>query len=715
MSVAAHRAHTPTILQLEAVECGAACLGMILGYFGRTVPLEELRMRCGVSRDGSSAGNMVRAAKLYGLDAKGHRYEPDTIRELKPPFIVFWEFRHFVVVDGSSPKGVFLNDPAIGRRTVSWEEFDRNFTGVTITFEVTDAFEKNKARSSGLAVLAERLRESQAGVIYVILAGLGLVVPGLLFPALTKTFIDDVLVSGRTSWGVPVLGAIGLTILVQIALLELQQFVVLRLQTKIALSSASRFFWHVLNMPMDFYAQRSAGDLSYRVRLNDRVAQLLSGRITNAAVRLISAVFFLALMIRYDVFLSLVSVVVAALNIVALRAVNSRRADANSVLLQAEGELLATAVTGIRFIETLKAAGAETTFMQRWGSRIARVMNARQSFAAPSEALASTPRFLSMLNTIVILGFGGLRVMDGALSLGSLFAIYLLAGEFIGPFGEIVRFGAEFQEMEGSLKRLDDVYHYPAEVRSLSVPDTTPVRLRGGLELDDVTFGYSPVAPPLIEHFSLNLEPGQRVALVGSTGSGKSTVSKLVSGLYAPWSGTIRYDGYLRSAVDARSFAAGVSTVDQEIALFAGTVRGNITLWDPTLDDTAIELAARDASIHAEIIARPGGYDAVIEEEGRNLSGGQRQRLEIARALVRDPALIILDEATSALDPITEQLIAENLRRRGCSCLIVAHRLSTIRDCDEIIVMENGKIIERGTHDSLLAGGGRYVDLVTAV
>jgi NHLM bacteriocin system ABC transporter peptidase/ATP-binding protein len=715
MSAAPHRARTPTILQLEAVECGAACLGMVVGYFGRTVPLEELRMRCGVSRDGSSAGNMVRAAKLYGLEAKGHRFETDAIATLKPPFIVFWEFRHFVVVDGTSEHGVFLNDPAIGRRTVSWEEFDRNFTGVTITFELTDAFEKNKVRSSGLATLIERISESREGVIYVVLAGLGLVVPGLLFPALTKTFIDDVLVAGRTSWGESVLAAIGLTIVVQVVLLQLQQFVVLRLQTKLALSSASRFFWHVLNMPMDFYAQRSAGDLSYRVRLNDRVAQLLSGRITTAAVRLISAVFFLALMFRYDVVLSLVSIVVASLNIVALRAVNSRRSDANAVLLQAEGELLATAVTGIRFIETLKAAGAESTFMQRWGSRIARVMNARQLFAAPSEALASTPRFLGMLNTIVILGFGGLRVMDGALSLGSMFAVYLLAGEFISPFAEIVRFGAEFQEMEGSLKRLEDVYHYPAEVRPLSVPEPSPIRLRGGLELDDVTFGYSPVAPPLIQGFSLRLEPGQRVALVGSTGSGKSTISKLVSGLYAPWSGSVRYDGYMRTAIDPRSFAAGVSTVDQEISLFAGSIRSNITLWDPTLDEAAIELASRDAAIHAEIAARAGGYDAVVEEEGRNFSGGQRQRLEIARALVRDPALIILDEATSALDPITEKVIAENLRRRGCSCLIVAHRLSTIRDCDEIIVLEDGKVVERGTHDTLLAAGGRYVDLVTAV
>jgi NHLM bacteriocin system ABC transporter peptidase/ATP-binding protein len=715
MSVAARRTRTPTILQFEAVECGAACLGMILGYFGRTVPLEELRMRCGVSRDGSSAGNMVRAARLYGLEATGHRYETGAIRKVTPPFVVFWEFRHFVVVDGTSEHGVFLNDPAIGRRTVSWEEFDRNFTGVTITFEKTAAFEPNKTRSSGLAVLAGRLRESQGGVLYVILAGLGLVVPGLLFPALTKIFIDDVLVAGRTHWGPAVLAALGVTILVQIVLLQLQQLVVLRLQTKIALSSASRFFWHVLNMPMDFYAQRSAGDLSGRVRLNDRVAQLLSGRITTAAVRLISAIFFLALIARYDVVLALVSVVVATLNIVALRAVNDRRSDANAALLQAEAELLGTAVVGIRFIETLKAAGSETTFMQRWGSRIARVMNARQRFAAPSEALAATPRLLGTLNAIVIVGFGGLRVMDGALSLGSMFAVYLLAGEFVGPFADIVRFGAEFQELDGSLKRLEDVFHYPAEVRPLAVPEPVPLRLRGGLELDDVTFGYSPVAPPFVTGFSMRIEPGRRVALVGTTGSGKSTVSKLASGLYAPWSGSVRYDGYLRAAIDPRSFATGVATVDQEIALFAGSVRSNITLWDPTLDEAAVELAARDAAIHAEIVARPGGYDAWVDEEGRNFSGGQRQRLEIARALVRDPVLLILDEATSALDPITEKIIADNLRRRGCSCLIVAHRLSTIRDCDEIIVLENGIVVERGSHDTLLAGDGRYAGLVTSV
>lgn len=716
MSRAEHRyARTPTVLQLEAVECGAASLAMMLGFFGRTVPLEELRMRCGVSRDGSTAGNMVRAAALYGLEAKGHKYGLEALRKVAPPFVVFWEFRHFLVVEGYDNRRVFLNDPATGRRSVLWDEFDRNFTGVTITFAKTDAFETNAVVPSGLVILAQRVRESLDAVTFIVMAGIALVVPGIVIPALTKVFVDDVLIGKHVVWGPWIVLVMGLAIALSSLLVALQQAISLRLQTKLAVTSASRFFWHVLNMPMNFYGQRSAAELAYRVHLNDRIAELLSGRVTTAAIRAISALFFLVLMLRYDVALALLSVAIAALNLLALAAANRSRSDANATLLQAEGELLGTAVMGIRYIETLKAAGAERAFLQRWGSRLARVVNARQQLGFPTQLLVAAPRLLAMLNAAAILGFGSLRVIDGTLSLGALFAFYLLSEQFSAPFAEIVRFGSEFQEMDGSLKRIEDVYRYPATVPPLEVTEPRREILHGGLELRNIRFGYSPVAPPLVDGLSLHVAPGKQIAVVGSTGSGKSTVTKLVSGLYEPWAGAVLYDGKLRAAYDRRAFAAAVAMVDQEIALFAGTVRANITLFDPTIDDAAIERAARDACIHDEIMARSGGYDAIVEEEGRNFSGGQRQRLEIARALVRDPALIILDEATSALDPITEAQVAENLRRRGCSCVIVAHRLSTIRDSDEIIVLERGAIVERGTHDSLVSLGGRYKELVTAI
>ena len=716
MSRAEHRyARTPTVLQLEAVECGAASLAMMLGFFGRTVPLEELRMRCGVSRDGSTAGNMVRAAALYGLEAKGHKYGLEALRKVAPPFVVFWEFRHFLVVEGYDNRRVFLNDPATGRRSVLWDEFDRNFTGVTITFAKTDAFETNAVVPSGLVILAQRVRESLDAVTFIVMAGIALVVPGIVIPALTKVFVDDVLIGKHVVWGPWIVLVMGLAIALSSLLVALQQAISLRLQTKLAVTSASRFFWHVLNMPMNFYGQRSAAELAYRVHLNDRIAELLSGRVTTAAIRAISALFFLVLMLRYDVALALLSVAIAALNLLALAAANRSRSDANATLLQAEGELLGTAVMGIRYIETLKAAGAERAFLQRWGSRLARVVNARQQLGFPTQLLVAAPRLLAMLNAAAILGFGSLRVIDGTLSLGALFAFYLLSEQFSAPFAEIVRFGSEFQEMDGSLKRIEDVYRYPATVPPLEVAEPRREIFHGGLELRNIRFGYSPVAPPLVDGLSLHVAPGKQIAVVGSTGSGKSTVTKLVSGLYEPWAGAVLYDGKLRSAYDRRAFAAAVAMVDQEIALFAGTVRANITLFDPTIDDAAIERAARDACIHDEIMARSGGYDAIVEEEGRNFSGGQRQRLEIARALVRDPALIILDEATSALDPITEAQVAENLRRRGCSCVIVAHRLSTIRDSDEIIVLERGAIVERGTHDSLVSLGGRYKELVTAI
>ncbi len=707
----AKNVRTPTVLQMEAVECGAASLGMILAFYGRHVPLEELRVACGVTRDGSSAGNLLRAARSYGLEAHGYKYDVEELRTIAPPFIIFWQFYHFVVVDGFTKDGALLNDPAGGRRLCDWEEFDRAYTGVCLKFSPGPEFKPGNEVPSTTSMLRTQLAGSWGAVLYVVLAGLALAVPSIALPTFAKTFIDEVLVGKSYGWVLGIGFGIAASIALQIALSELQQYAILRLQAKLALASASRMLWHVLHLPMTFFAQRSPAEIANRVAICDRVAELLSSRLVASAIGAIAAIFYLALLASYDRLLAAVSLGIAALNILALRLVARHRSDANSALLQEEAMLLGSSVSGLERIETLKSGGAESAFFMKWLGRQARVTNARQKFAVPSQALNAVPRLLITINMMAILTLGGLRVIDGAISIGTLFAFVLLMQLFIAPFTTFVELGADVQEMDGDVRRIEDILRYPADPPR-TAQRVERVRLAGELELRAVSFGYNKHAEPAVREISFVIAPGRRIALVGSSGSGKSTIAKLVSGLFVPWSGSVLFDGIEREAIDPALLATDVAFVDQEISLYPGTVRNNLTLWDPAVPDAAIERAARDACIHTEIAGRPEGYEAAIAEGGINFSGGQRQRLEIARSLVRDPALVVLDEATSALDPLTEYLIDESLRRRGCACLIVAHRLSTIRDADEIIVLEGGTIAERGTHDELVARNGRYLSLV---
>ncbi len=711
MSAAIPLVRTPTVLQMEAVECGAASLGMILGYYGRHVPLEVLRDACGVTRDGSSAGNLLRAARAYGLEAHGYKYDIAELRALAPPFIVFWQFYHFVVVEGFTKDGAMLNDPAGGRRLCDWEEFDRSYTGVCLAFAPGPSFTPSNDVPATASILRAQLTGSWGAVLFVVIAGLALVVPSIALPTFTKTFIDEVMVGKSYGWVFWIGVGIIVSIALQAGLLELQQQAILRLQAKLALANASRMLWHCLRLPMTFFAQRSPAEVANRVAICDRVAELLSSRFAASAIGVVAALFYLALMAWYDRVLALISLAIAALNILALRFVARQRSDANATLLQEEAMLLGASVSGLERIELLKAGGAESTFLMKWLGRQARVINARQRFAVPSQVLYAVPRLLITINITAILVIGGLRVIEGAISIGTLFAYALLMQLFVAPFTTFVELGADLQEMDGDVRRIEDVLRYPLPPAP-AIERMKRIRLSGKLELRDVSFGYNRQMPPVVADISFVIAPGRRIALVGPSGSGKSTIAKIVSGLFTPWSGGVFFDGVEREAIDPSLLATDVAFVDQEISLYPGTVRSNLTLWDPEISDAAVERAARDAFIHADVAARPGGYEAPMAEGGINFSAGQRQRLEIARALVRDPALVVLDEATSALDPLTEYLIDESLRRRGCACLIIAHRLSTIRDADEILVLDAGRIVERGTHDELLARGGRYLALV---
>jgi NHLM bacteriocin system ABC transporter peptidase/ATP-binding protein len=706
---------------MEAVECGAAALASVLGCHGRFVPLEELRLACGVSRDGTKASNILKAARRYGLQGKGFSKEPEDLRDLPLPAIVFWDFNHFVVVEGFGRRGrVYLNDPAFGPRVVSAAEFSDSFTGVVLVFEPGPEFRKGGSRGGLLRPLARRLAGARAGLLYVLLASLALAGPGLLTPIFTRVFVDYYLIDHMTGWLRPLLLGMALAAALRAGLTWVQQRALLRLETRLALTSSYRFFRHVLRLPMEFFAQRYSGEVGDRVELNDHVAQILSGELANALLSAFVALLYVALMFYYDPVLTLVGLGVAGLNVLALRLVARRRVDVYQRLLQERAKLVGTSLGGLQTMETLKASGAESDFFARWAGHLAKVLTAEQALGLSTLLLAAVPPFLTALNTAAILGVGALRVMDGHMTVGMLVAFQSLMASLMTPVNSLVALGGNLQEARGELGRLDDVLRYEpdpelqtAEGSGTSVVgDEAPVKLAGQLELRNVAFGYSRLEPPLIEDFSLVLRPGARVAVVGPSASGKSTVARLVSGLCRPWQGEVLLDGRPRAAVPRAVLAGSVAMVDQDFFLVEGTVRELLTLWDATVPEGQVVQAARDACIHEDIAARPGGYDSPVDEGGANFSGGQRQRLEIARALVANPTLLVLDEATSALDPITEKAIDENLRRRGCACLIVAHRLSTIRDCDEILVLDRGKVVQRGSHEALRDAEGLYRQLI---
>jgi NHLM bacteriocin system ABC transporter peptidase/ATP-binding protein len=705
---------------MEAVECGAAALGIVLGYWGKTVPLEELRVECGVSRDGSKANNVLKAARKYGLNAKGFKYDNlAKLYELPLPVILFWNMNHFLVLEGFKGGKAYLSDPAQGPRRITMEELDGSYSGVVLTFEPGPEFSKGGDKPSMMRALQKRLSDSKLALLYIMLCGLFLVMPGLVVPTFSRIFIDDYLIGNQEYVIKPLLWAMFLTTIVTIVLNWLQKYYLLRLETKLSLLHSSRFFAHLQRLPIPYFVQRYAGEIGTRVAINDRVGNVIGSKLTSTAIDLCVVVFYLALMLWYDVPLTLVVVLVTAMNVLSIKLVARIRTDVSRRLLLDKGKLQGTAMGGLQMIETLKATGGEMEFFARWAGYQAKSLLGDQTLSLLSETTAAVPVTVSSLATMVVYLMGGFRVMHGLMTVGMLVAYQTLVGSFTRPLANLVNFSGMLQELEGDMNRLDDVLRYQIDAQyTRQLPERTDeagqaIKLSGRVELRGITFGYSPLDPPLIEDFNLVIEPGQRVALVGGSGSGKSTVAKLVSGLYDPWQGQVLFDGVPRTELPRSLITNSVGVVDQEVFLFGGTITENVSMWDTTLSSTRIAQACHDAALEDVIEGREGRYESTIEESGRNFSGGQRQRLEIARALAGEPSIVILDEATSALDPTTETLIDESLRRRGCTCIIIAHRLSTIRDADKILVMQRGKVVQQGTHDEMKAVDGPYKALIS--
>ena len=715
---------TPTVLQMEALECGAASLAMILGYYQKYISLEVLRVDCGVSRDGTKATNILKAARKYGLEAKGFKMEVDALRLLKEPCIIFWNFNHFVVLEGFKGKNAVLNDPASGRRRVSMDEFDESFTGVVLTFGKGPDFNKGGVKPRVWHRLKKRL--GGLGSIFTFLGFLSFLyfIPGFVYPTFSRFFIDEILVKNSMNLLKPLIAVMALTCVVSTVLQTIQNAVLMRFQVRLSLSSASRFIAHILKMPMQFFVQRLPGELCNRIASCDSISSLVSGQLIGVVINLFSTIFFLVLMLMYDIPLTIISVTLTSIVVIVFKINSDRIKDKSFKIEMEEGKLSGITMSGIEMIESLKASGSENDFFMQWSGQQAKVLLETQRLVKTNTGNSIVPQLISSIQSILILTVGALRVMDGHLTIGMLMAFQTLLSHFSGPINSFLGLGSSLLSANADMQRIDDVMEYPipqifkddsepqSDAKAESLMYKPIPKLEGYISLKNITFGYSPLAAPLITDLSIEFTPGKRIALVGATGSGKSTIGKLVSGLYKPWSGEILFDKKPMQEIERKVFSSSVAVVNQSISLFEGTVKDNITMWNPTIPEEVYIQAAKDACIHDVITSRPNGYYSKVGEGGRNFSGGQRQRLEIARALATNPRIIIMDEATSALDAITEQTVDKNIRRRGCTSIIIAHRLSTIRDCDEIIVLDHGTIIERGTHDELIASGGAYKELV---
>ena len=704
---------TPTVFQMEAAECGAASLGMILAYYGCNVPLEQLRIDCGVSRNGSTAGSIMTASEKYYLECHGYRKETDDLLKMETPCIIHWQFRHFVVYEGIKHGKIYINDPAAGRRELSYEELDGNFTGIVLSFKPTDKFVKREKQNSLLMLIKKRTKNQKAAIAALFLYGLILVAPGLIIPIFSKVFVDSILLGGNTSWTFALLVFMVCTILFQAIFSWLRSKTLVKLSTKISLTSNIELITHLFKLPINFFEQRFPGELVNRIDNNNSVNDFISGELAQTVLNVFVAIFYLVLLLFYSPFLTLLGCIGLAINIVANITISKRLKELTLKNSKDNGSYYGILFSGIKMTDSLKAAGAERKFVSRVLGHYANNVNSEQRIVRANQIMSSIPPVVSKIFDIAILMFGAKIVIDGNMTIGDLTAFTSLMGSFAAPINSLASFFTRINTLKADIDKVEDIMNYEVAPQFLVTKfDEQFDKLSGNCDLTNISFGYNPLASPVIKDFNMRIRAGHSVALVGASGSGKSTVGKLISGLNDAWTGDVLFDGMKIRDIDPLFFTSSVSTVSQEVFIFAGSIKDNITLWNDQINNEDIIQAAKDACIHDDILKKDNAYEELLEENGTNLSGGQRQRIEIARALVNNPSLLVLDEATSALDPIVEEKVINNIKKRGCACVVIAHRLSTIRDCDEIIVLDHGTIAERGNHEELLKNKGIYYELI---
>ncbi len=716
-------AKVPVIMQMEALECGAASLAMILAYYGKWIPLEQVRADCGVSRDGSNAKNLLLAARSYGLTAKGFRFEPDALRRSGIfPCIIHWNFNHFVVLNGFKGNKACLNDPARGNYTVSMETFDKSFTGVCLLFEPGEEFIPGGSPKSVAGFVKKRMAGTGDAVVCVILATVISSLLGIVASVFPRIFMDRLLTGKNPDWLLPFVGIFMGYAAVRLLVSFLLTVYSLKIYGRFAVTGSSSYLWKVLHLPMEFFSQRMAGDIQQRQGMNASASGSLVNLFAPLLIDAAMMVFYLAVMLRYSPLLTFVGVLSILCNLGLSQLISRKRINITRVQMRDSGKLSGATVSGIEMIETIKANGAENGYFEKWAGYQASVNTQQVKYARLNQYLGLLPSLVSSLTGVAVLMLGVYLTMQGSFTVGMIMAFQGFLSSFMSPAAKLITAGQSIQEMRTQMERIEDVMEYPSDVcyghrEYVQAKEKEGAgeyrKLSGSVEMKNVTFGYSRLSEPLIEDFNLTLKPGSRVALVGASGCGKSTISKLLSGLCQPWKGEILFDGKPVSGIDRNVFTGSLAVVDQDIILFEDTIAGNIRMWDKSIEDFEVIMAARDARLHEDIMQREGGYSYRISQDGRDFSGGQRQRMEIARVLAQDPTIIIMDEATSALDARTEYEVVRSIKDRGITCIVVAHRLSTIRDCDEIIVMDHGKVVERGTHEELYAKGGAYTELVS--
>ena len=710
-------AKVPVVMQMETLECGAASLTMILAYYGRWVPLEQIREDCGVSRDGSNAKNILKAARSYGLNAKAYRYNPERLREVgKFPMIVHWEFNHFIVLNGFKGNYVYINDPARGSVKMTFEQFDEGYTGVCLMFDPSEAFVPG-GRPKSIAEFAKaRLKGASAAVAFVTITTLISSITGIILSGFSRVFMDRLLTGLDAAWLLPFIVGLAGVSAVQIIASWIQAVYSLKINGKMAVVGNMSYMWKVLRLPMKFFSQRMAGDIQQRQASNANIAGSLVNTLAPLVLQTAMMIFYLVVMVRYSLLLTAIGIASIAGQMFVSRIISNKRVNLTRVMMRDAGKLASATVSGIEMIETIKASGAENGFFEKWSGYQASVNTQNVRFEKINNYLGMIPAILTQLADTAVLILGVYLCMTGQFTVGMVMAFQGFLGSFMQPAQTLISAGQQFQELRTEMERVEDVMKYPTDVEIDEDIDEEAdyEKLSGTVELKNVTFGYSRLSPPLIDNFSMKMEPGSRVAFVGSSGCGKSTLAKLISGLYQPWEGEILFDGKHINEINRSVFTGSVAVVDQDITLFEDTIENNIKMWDNTIEDYEMMMAARDAQIHDDIMQREGGYRYKLTEGGRDFSGGQRQRLEIARVLAQDPTIIVMDEATSALDAKTEYDVVNAVKQRDITCIVIAHRLSTIRDCDEIIVFDHGKVVERGTHEELMALNGAYTKLVTS-
>lgn len=713
-------AKVPVIMQMEALECGAACLTMVLAYYEKWIPLEKVRVDCGVSRDGSNAGNVLKAARYYGLEADGYKVEPQVLAENAAfPCIIHWDFNHFVVLDGFRRGKAVINDPARGKVEVSMEEFDESFTGVCLMFKPGRNFQPSGRPKSVLSFAAKRLKGAAPAIAFVVLTTVISSLCEIIQPGFYRVFMDRLLTGKNPDWAIPFLILLSAFTGIQIVVAWIHAVYSLRISGKLAIVGNSSFMWKILRLPMEFFSQRMAGDIQSRQNSNSEVATTLVNTFAPLVLNAGMMIFYLVIMVRMSIPMTIMGIVSVLINAMFSRYISDKRVNITRVLVRDSGKLTGTTIAGIEMIESIKSSGSENGFFEKWAGYQASVNAQDIKFARMDEYLGILPTIVSTVTDTMVLMVGISLAMRGKFTPGMItqFGIYMKA--FMSPAETLITAGQTVQEIRTEMERIEDVMEFRDDdiVQAELSPDDPGIsfaKLSGKVEMKNVTFGYAPLGKPLIQDFSMTLEPGKSVAFVGMSGSGKSTLAKLLAGLYKPWEGEILFDGKPLSQIDKTVFRGSLAVVDQEITLFGDTIANNIKMWDTSIENYEMILAARDAQIHDKIMEREGGYEYRITENGADFSGGERQRLEIARVLAQDPTIVIMDEATSALDARTEFNVVKSIRDRGVTTIVVAHRLSTIRDCDEIIVMDHGAVAERGTHDELYSLGGIYAQLVSS-